>query len=105
VREANVGLFSSPLFFFLPPPPPPVRRPLLEMLGQLHWVHRYFPPVYCFYRGLTFHLCHAGEIEDNTSAPGWRGELPEEEEGLLREVRRRQRDEEALSALYSTVQS
>ena len=105
VRETNVGLFSSPLFFFPPPSPPPARRPLIEMLGKLHWVHRYFPLAYYFYRGMTFHLSHAGEIEDNTSAPGWRGELPEEEEGLLREVRQRQRDEDALSALRSTVQS
>ena len=59
------------------------------MLGKLHWVHRYFPLAYYFYRGMTFHLSHAGEIEDNTSAPGWRGELPEEEEGLLREVRKK----------------
>jgi hypothetical protein len=75
------------------------------MLGQQHWVHRYFPLAYHLYRGLTFYLCHAGEREDNTTAPGWRGELPEEEEGLLREVRQRELDEDALSALYSTVQS
>lgn len=77
----------------------------METLGQLHWVHRYFPLVHDFYHGLTFYLCHVGEREDNTSTNEWCGEPSGEEEELLREVCQRERDEEVLSALFLAVQS